>query len=494
MNGFRYGFDLHFTGNREVKQKAPNLKLRVGSKLELWNKVMKEVQAKRYAGPYENVPYENFIQSPIGLVPKDQGKKTHLIFHLLYPRCNDTSVNAGIPKEFCTVRYLEFTDAFKMCLNLCSEQIFCRKSDISMAFRHVPLRVKDFNLLILKAEHPRTGKTYWFVEKCLPFGSSISCAIFQAVSDSISFLETSKTGKPTLNYLDDYFWVEILKLLCDHQVNTFLKVCEQIKFPVSLEKTHWGTRVIVFLGFLLDTVNKRIGIPIEKITKALDLIQKMLNKKKITVRKVPKLCGFLNFLGRAILPGRAFTRQLYAMYTSSSGKELKAFHHIKVKSENKLDLTVWQKFLTHCDLFTKSFVDFANPEFTTVRMYSDALRNFKMGFGAWCENSWMQSFWDTEFMCEGQPSIEYLELFALTAGVIVWVKRFKNLKIQIYCDNESVCPMVTATSSKCRNCMVLIHLIVLECLFNNVQIRCKHVGTKNNGRADALSQGQFKHF
>ena len=31
---------------------------------------MKEVKVKRLAGPYEEVPFENYIQSPIGLVPK----------------------------------------------------------------------------------------------------------------------------------------------------------------------------------------------------------------------------------------------------------------------------------------------------------------------------------------------------------------------------------------------------------------------------------------
>ena len=65
---------------------ARNLKLNVGSKTELWNKVMKEVKEKRYAGPYHKIPFEYYIQSPIGLVPKDHGKSTRLIFHLSYPR------------------------------------------------------------------------------------------------------------------------------------------------------------------------------------------------------------------------------------------------------------------------------------------------------------------------------------------------------------------------------------------------------------------------
>ena len=47
---------------------------------------MKEVKEGRYAGPFESIPFDSYIQSPIGLVPKDGGKDTRLIFHLSYIR------------------------------------------------------------------------------------------------------------------------------------------------------------------------------------------------------------------------------------------------------------------------------------------------------------------------------------------------------------------------------------------------------------------------
>ena len=44
---------------------------------------MKEVKVGRYCRPFEQIPYANYIQSPIGLVPK-AGGKMRLIFHLSY--------------------------------------------------------------------------------------------------------------------------------------------------------------------------------------------------------------------------------------------------------------------------------------------------------------------------------------------------------------------------------------------------------------------------
>ena len=109
VNSFKFGFPLNYKGNTKVRQRAPNLKLNLGTEKDLWNKVMKEVKLKRYAGPFKDIPYENFIQSPIGLVPKDGGRDTRLIFHLSYPRGKGTSVNANIPASECSVHYPDFT-------------------------------------------------------------------------------------------------------------------------------------------------------------------------------------------------------------------------------------------------------------------------------------------------------------------------------------------------------------------------------------------------
>ena len=86
VDGFRYCFSLRFEGNSLVRRTAPNLKLRIGSQTELWNKVMTEVKAKRYAGPFTDPPFEHFIQSPIGLVPKDKGKKDKTDFSFVLSR------------------------------------------------------------------------------------------------------------------------------------------------------------------------------------------------------------------------------------------------------------------------------------------------------------------------------------------------------------------------------------------------------------------------
>ena len=251
VNGFRNGFSLDFEGDHEVIKTAPNSTLRVGSETELSNKVMTEVQKGRYAGPFDKVPFDHYIQSPIGLVPKDNGTKTRLIFHLSYPRMGD-SVNSGIPKDKCSVVYPLFDEAIMMCLRA-GKSCHVGKSDMSAAFRQIGMRKMDWHLLVMKAKNPENGQTYYFIDKCLPFGSSISCAIFQRFSNSIAYLVRFRTKRKALNYLDDFFFAALLKLCCDDQLDEFLKICSEINFPVALEKTVWGTTLLTFLGLLLDT-------------------------------------------------------------------------------------------------------------------------------------------------------------------------------------------------------------------------------------------------
>ena len=55
-----------------------------------------------------------------------------------------------------------------------------------------------------------------------------------------------------MNYLDDFLFLALTKIVCDWLMSEFLDLCKDIGIPVALEKTEWGTMVIVFLGILLD--------------------------------------------------------------------------------------------------------------------------------------------------------------------------------------------------------------------------------------------------
>ena len=211
IDGFRHGFCIGYEGDMNVRRTAPNLRLRVGSEVVLWNKVMKEVKEKCYAGlyPITKPPFDCFIQPPIGLVPKDNGKDTRLIFHLSYPH-SGRSVNSDTPWDICKVKYSEFDNAIRRCIHQ-GTGCYISRSDISSAFRNLGIKPEHWKLLLMKVRSPIDGKWYYFVDKCLPFGSSISCAHFQAVSNAIAHIVEFYTKRKITNYLDDFLFAAFLK-------------------------------------------------------------------------------------------------------------------------------------------------------------------------------------------------------------------------------------------------------------------------------------------
>ena len=473
VQGFTKGFTLGYQGPKKIRRRTPNLALTVGSPIELWNKIMTEVKDKRYAGPYKKFPYKNYIQSPVGLVPKDKGKKTRLIFHLSYPKTG-LSVNSCIPDELCSVKYPDFMEAVELCLQA-GECCYCAKSDMLMAFRNVPLDKESWCYLILKARHPVTGVTYYFVDKCLPFGASISCAIFQEFSNAVAYLVSHRTKKPLVNYLDDFFFAALCKAICDGQVHVFLEICKRINFPVSLEKTYWGTQLLTFLGLLIDTIQQCICIPADKLAKAIEMVDFVLNKRhrKITFHKLQQLTGFLNFLCRCVVPGRTFLRRMYSL---GDNPNLQPHHHIRITAECRMDMLIWKKFLSEPNIYCRPFLDCFQQNAEDIDMYSDA--SGAIGFGAYCRNEWCCALWDTNWLKSEKPSIEYLELYGVTVAVLKWIRCHSNTRILLHCDNDSVCKMINKSSSGCKNCMVLLRLIVLECLRCNVNITAEWVSVQ----------------
>ena len=73
-------------------------------------------------------------------------------------------------------------------------------------------------------------------------------------------------------------------------------------------------------------------------------------------------------------------------------------------------------------------------------------------------------------------------------------KPFPKQEIYLFCDNQSVVHMINNSSSKCKDCMMLIRIITLESMLQNVRVFCKHVTSRNNGPSDALLRLQISRF
>ena len=154
---------------------------------------------------------------------------------------------------------------------------------------------------------------------------------------------------------------------------------------------------------------------------------------------------------------------------------------------------MWLEFLEHPSVYCRPFMDFQDWIVADeVNFYTDA--SGKIGFGGICEMDWMHQKWDPLFIRKFRPSIEYLELYALVAGIIQWIDRFRNRRVILFCDNKRVRDMVNGSSSSCKQCMVLLRILVLESMKYNVRVFIKYVKSCENYWADMLSRDQMSKF
>lgn len=308
--------------------------------------------------------------------------------------------------------------------------------------------------------------------------------------------------KSVTNYLDDFLFIMMTLILCDRMI-------EELGITVALNKTEWATTRLVFLGILLDCRFMKLAVPQEKRIKAIKMLENMLDAKKVKVGKLQTLCGYLNFLNKAIYPGRAFTRRMYAKFSDmvdvkreTDNKRCdfkwKKHHHVRLVKEFKFDYTVWLHFLAENDgrwAINQSMVDIENSiKVMDISFFSDASAAENLGFGCVYGKRWLYAKWDPDFIKNCRPSIEFLELLALCAGLLIWNSEIANGKFVLHCYNMAIVHMINNLTSSCKFCMYLIRILVLNGLKYNRRLQCCYVRSRDNFLSNALSRLKIRTF
>ena len=115
----------------------------------------------------------------------------------------------------------------------------------------------------------------------------------------------------------------------------------------------------------------------------------------------------------------------------------KPHHHINVTKDMKEDLCIWLRFLNEPSVYCRPFIDYSNVLCARdIEWYTDA--SGRIGFGGIRNGTdFFFGEWPVQFL-EKKPSIEFLELYAVTVSVVLWLKLYANQRIYLFIDNTSV--------------------------------------------------------
>ncbi len=292
--------------------------------------------AGRVEGPFRKEPLPLAHQSPIGMVPKknDEGHQVgwRKITYLSYPRTGTfRSVNSNIDPD-THVKYQTFDQVVSLYMEL-GRGSFLAKSDLKLAFRQLPIHKEDLNLLGFRID------SLWFIDKCMPFGLVIACKVFKKFSSVIYWRVAQLIAESLLHYLDDFLLGGKNKEHCQRNLEVFQNTCQSLGVPISWEKTTLPMQRLSFLGLGLDMAKQTVGIPENKVLKALRQIEHLLNRKMLQVKNLQKLAGLLNFIRKAVPRARAFMRHLYDAMRIQD-RMPSPYLHVKMSEEVKADLKV----------------------------------------------------------------------------------------------------------------------------------------------------------
>lgn len=478
LKGIRQGVSIGYEGPRSPTN-TRNLSSAYQHPDVIEAELQKEVNSGRIRGPFVERVLPALRCSGLGVVPK-KGNKWRMILHLSAPY--KYSINDYISKEDYSLQYTSIDDAVRILSSLGPSALMA-KVDLKSAFRMIPVRPEDWELLGM----------YWkgrfYFDTCLPFGLRSAPYLFNQYADALAWILHNNYGiRWLIHYLDDYFLAGPAGSSdCATHLQSFLQTCSQLGVPIAMEKVEGPTTTLTFLGLELNSRTRQISLPPDKLHDILTELQAWLHRRKATKRQLLSLIGKLAFAAKAVPAGRLFTRRLISLST----KAHRLHHRLRLNSHARADIQWWQDFLPTWN-GTARFLDPNTTEASDLDLYTDASGTH--GCGAYYSGEWFHYPWQPHQQLSPITSIQWQELFAILAATLTWGHHWNQKRIRFYCDNKTIVEGWQNMSSKHPRLLTLFRTLFLHAARHNFTITFKHLPGRHNLLADALSRRQFSLF
>ena len=436
----------------------------------------KETKTGRILGPFDSPPLPNLRCSGLGAIPKHDGG-WRIIYHLSAP--TGSSITDFIDANTYTLTYCTVDDAYTI-INKLGQGALLSKIDLKNAFRLMPVRQEDWNLLGIH------WKSKYYIDTCLPFGLRSAPFLFNRLADAIHWiLQNNYEVHHLLHYLDDFLTAgPAYSNTCHHNLSAMRSLCQAIGAPIKEEKVEGPTTRLTFLGIVLDTVSMEASISVERKTSLLTAIHSFLTFRKCTKRQLLSLIGKLSFACKVVPAGWIFLRRLIDLSCSVT----RLHHHIRITNEARLDLQWWLNFLPGWS-GTSLILDSEWTISSAMHLFTDA--SGSKGWGAFWSNKWLQAKWSSE---QAMHDIVWKELYAIVCTVNTWGHNCARKKILFHCDNSTVVSIWSKGSTRCGELMTLVRTLYFCAARYNMHIMITHIIGTNNCIADAISRFQMDRF
>lgn len=486
LQGITHGIPVDFVGERGRARYGPNLPIDPGDVSRVQAVIDADVAAGKKAGPFDEAPFPIMNVSPIGVVPKKNGK-IRVIHHLSFPFGGD-SINAGV--RDIGYRLSSFGHAAQAVRQL-GKGCWLLKLDVEAAFKQVPVRPEDWHLLGFK------WKGKWYYERVLPFGLRSSCRLWELYAAALHHLFervlagegiSGDAARIVIHYVDDFLFV----VRCSEQARAVLAaalvLCEDLGLPMAADKTEGPVQCLTFLGIELDTVAMEARLPAAKLSELHRLCMVWRDKTHATMKELQSLQGLLQFACAVVRPGRFYLRRITARIAVMESKGTGRHAQWPLTRDVRADVAWWDTYLTrwngHSLLYERDWLAAKR-----IELFTDACQD---GYGARYGQYWLAGVWRPKHRAAAQRrarySMPFYELYALVAAARAWGHLWRCKKITFRCDCDPVVQAITRCRSKSREMMHLLRVLSETAIEHGFDFRCEHIPGVDNSVADILSR------
>lgn len=404
---------------------------------------------------------DQFISSTF-LAPKPNGTKRFIL--------NLKLLNRFIPKT-----HFKMED-YRTACKLLQKNWFMATIDLKESYLLIPIDIESRKYLRFQyiAQNSNEIITYEFSALCYGLGIAPRC-FTKIVREVVAHLRSR--GHKSVCYLDDICCLAESYDECRRNVQETITLLECLGFVVNYDKSQLQPQqVCKFLGFIYDTTQMTLSLPLDKRNKIACMAQKFAKLPIVTIREFSQLIGVLVSACPAARYGWLYTkileRQKYILLKQHGTFEAK----VKLPKNILNDLNWWINNIYIIDRPIK------NKNYA-MEIYTDASRT---GWGACCNGSRVNGSWKES---ELQFHINYLELLSIFLALKCFVKDKSNCAILLRVDNTTAISYINRMGGiQFQHLNTLSRDIWQWCEPRQLWLFASYINTKDNIEADEESR------
>ena len=370
-------------------------------------------------------------------------------------------------------------ESLKQALNMVKPGAFLASIDIKDAFYSV--RVCDSHKKYLRFMWD--GQPYQF--RSMPNGYVDAMRMFTKLLKPV-LSSLRKMGYESVIYVDDLLLQGDTYKECLKNVLATLDALRELGFVIHIDKSVLiPTRILIFLGFIINTIDMTVTLTDEKKIKIITMA-KGLRCRNITCRMISSFIGNLTAAFEGIPEGRLYYRHLEHCKTTSLKRS-----GFNFDAECTLDARAWEEIDWWIHNIPMAFAHIRGTPEIDYTIYTDASKHNGGGWGA--SDGVHEDINGRWTMDEQQLDINCLELMAIKLAIQAYLPVAPSTRhVRIMSDNTSAIAYINKKGG--THCMTINDMAVEIwefCISAGAHISAAHIPGKHNIIADNASR-QFQ--